>query len=228
MEISKFQTLDLKGVEEREENGNGGKNEEHSEEYKNGKEKKNEDDEDENEDEDEEKDKIELNKSLVWFHPSSSSSKNSLFSNEKINLKPISTISLSTPLTTSITTSNTTSATTSNTTSNTTSSTTSITTSSSAVETDLDSINDILSQTLDPVRNEVVECLTKMIFSVARSLRVDPVKKNCFHTKLFLIVIYKLVLSFYLTLSIVSTIKFYFCLFNFSIHHFFYLFSSLS
>ena len=160
MEISKFQTLDLKGVEEREENGNGGKNEEASEEYKNGQEKKNEDDEDENEDEDEEKDKIELNKSLVWFHPSSSSSKNSLFSNEKINLKPVSTISLTTPLSTSITTSN----------------TTSVTTSSSAEETDLDSINDILSQTLDPVRNEVVECLTKMIFSVARSLRVDPVK----------------------------------------------------
>ena len=105
--------------------------------------------EDEDEEVEEEEEEVKLNKSLTWYYPSMASNKNSLFSNEKIHLKPVSytTLPVSTSTSTSI---------------------------PIGGEFNQSAISDILNTSSDPVRDEVVGVLTKMIFSVARSLRADP------------------------------------------------------
>ena len=113
------------------------------------KEDDNGDEEEKEEEEEEDEEEMKVDKSLSWYHPSTMSNKNNLFSNEKINLKPISYSTL--PTTTSITTSI-----------------------PIGGEVDQSVICEILNQSSDPVRDEVIGILTKMIFSVARSLRADP------------------------------------------------------
>ena len=126
------------------------KDEEENENEKRADKRKAEED-DEEEVEEEEEEEIKLNKSLTWYHPSMAFNKNNLFSNEKTHLKPISYSTVPTIISTSISTSI-----------------------PIGGEFNQSAIGDILNTSSDPVRDEVVGILTKMIFSVARSLRADP------------------------------------------------------
>jgi hypothetical protein len=125
-----------------------------------GKDKEKEEREEEEEEGDEEEKEmgvsLKLNRSLAWYQAPLPPEKNSY--------TPVHILSRTTSAATaSATTSSTTSATTS-------------------TEKDSSAVKDILDHSIDCVRNEVLEVLTKTIYSVARSLRSDPVRlilSNC-------------------------------------------------
>ena len=123
-------------------------------EVKNGKEEEKEVEEEE-EEEEEEKVVLRIDKTLTWFQPPVPQNRTSY---TPVHLGPLLTASSDTA---------TSSAT----------ATTASTASSSSAEEQYDSaaVRDVLSGSIDAVRNEVLEVLTRTIYSVARSMRPDAV-----------------------------------------------------
>jgi hypothetical protein len=123
-------------------------------EVKNGKEEDKEVEEEEEEEEDE-KVVLRIDKTLTWFQPPVPQNRTSY---TPVHLGPLLTASSDTA------------------TSSATATTTSTASSSSAEEQyDSAAVRDILSGSIDAVRNEVLEVLTRTIYSVARSMRPDAV-----------------------------------------------------
>lgn len=165
--ISSAVKASKKGVDE-EKNGKTEEKKEFNKEDTKG-EKKEEKEEDEDEEEEEEKERVvlRLDRSLTWFQPPVP--QNRAFYTP-VNLGPLLTAASSDSA--SVTTSATTSAT------STASDATAVSSSSSELCTeryDSAAVRDILGGSVDAVRNEVLEVLTRTIYAVARSMRPDAV-----------------------------------------------------